>query len=525
MGLPAAGVPMKASMINAESAEVTTSNGKLAGTGGGTTPSAGSFVIRFDDATPSPVDQNKPYAYSDFYGKIFTPPVITCSQGSIGAGFTGGGNGNGYFEADISFTSGSTNLTGAIVVHFYVASFPDGIAFTYDGVTYTTLTSNVDGVQKIMGGTTGELNYVGSTSYQTDLINGSAANTPPGWTLTKSVWNGTTFGATGNNETGLITNASNLNLSGAYRTYTLVIPKPNATPSSGVLKIAGPVGGTFWSSIVPCPITLPSFTTNSVVGSKGAACCTATQNQTYYYAKNATFAQGSFSTPGSFNIDTNTSNLPEKNYFVYSDSNGANPLANGFYKISATQAIQVINGAVLSVSTCATCLTPYSSSVNSTSGSVCGATINQTYYHNGSLSTPVANDTVYSNQTPSFLPAGYYRTSASQYIIVGASGNVTSVNSCVTLTGFNVGNPSVFVADMCSQTAPGGNTYYHDGSGTYPVANDIVYLSNDTSSPVNGGSGIQWPYFANGATLGDSPLAYFRITGSSGTVQSVTNCP
>jgi len=97
--------------------------------------------------------------------------------------------------------------------------------------------------------------------------------------------------------------------------------------------------------------------------------------------------------------------------------------------------------------------------------------------------------------------------------------------SFASLTGFNVGNPSVFVSDMCSQTAPGGNTYYHDGSGTYPVANDIVYLSNSTSNPVDGGTGIQWPYFANGATPGDSPLAYFRITGSTGTVQSVTNCP
>jgi len=96
---------------------------------------------------------------------------------------------------------------------------------------------------------------------------------------------------------------------------------------------------------------------------------------------------------------------------------------------------------------------------------------------------------------------------------------------CVPLKGFNVGNPSAFEADMCSQTAPGGNNYFHDGSGTYPVANDIVYLSNSTSNPVDGGSGIQWPYFANGATLGDSPLAYFRITGSSGTVQAITNCP
>ena len=96
---------------------------------------------------------------------------------------------------------------------------------------------------------------------------------------------------------------------------------------------------------------------------------------------------------------------------------------------------------------------------------------------------------------------------------------------CVPLAGFNVGNPSAFEADMCNQTAPGGNDYFHDGDTTYPEVGDYVYLENNTSNPLNGGTGIQWPYFANGATLGDSPLAYFRITGSSGQVQSVTNCP
>ena len=64
---------------------------------------------------------------------------------------------------------------------------------------------------------------------------------------------------------------------------------------------------------------------------------------------------------------------------------------------------------------------------------------------------------------------------------------------CVSLTAFNVGlgNSIGSGYNMCNQTAPGGNTYYHNGSGTYPVANDIVYLSNSTSNPFNGGTGIQ----------------------------------
>ena len=499
MGLPAAGVPMKASMINAESAEVTTSNGKLAGTGGGTTPSAGSFVIRFDDATPSPVDQIKPYAYSDFYGKSFTPPTISCGTSTAAIGQ---GSGKGYFEAELDFST----TTGAIVVYFYPNSIPDGVSFTYNGVTYNTLTSNTNGV---ITAATGTNNIVGTTGSEATLIAGSP------YSLTKSVWNGTSFGSTGNLQTNIVAAASNINLTAGGITYTLVIPKTSASPANGVLKIVGFVSTTGWRVNAPCPITLPSFTTNTVAASKGAACCTATQDQTYYFARNASL-NGSAS---AFIIDTNT--LPQVNNFVFSDNTGATALANGFYKISATQAIQVVDGTVLAVSTCATCLTPYNSSANSTSGNVCSATINQTYYHNGSGSTPVANDTVYSNQTPSFLPSGYYKISSSQYIIVGSSGNVTSVNNCVTLTAFLHGNPSAFPADMCNQLSSQG-TYYHDGSGTYPVTSDIVYVDSAGNTPLNGGTGMNWPYFPSGP---QPPDGWFRITGSTGTVQSQSNCP
>ena len=50
---------------------------------------------------------------------------------------------------------------------------------------------------------------------------------------------------------------------------------------------------------------------------------------------------------------------------------------------------------------------------------------------------------------------------------------------CVSLTAFLHGNPSAFAADMCNQLSSQG-TYYHDGSGTYPVTGDIVYVDIDT---------------------------------------------
>tara|TARA_R100001463_G_scaffold109928_1_gene164631 strand:- start:47 stop:1816 length:1770 start_codon:yes stop_codon:yes gene_type:complete len=589
MGLPAAGVPMKASMINVESAVASNSNGKLAGTGGATAPSSGSFIKKFDDALPTPVDQVKPYAYSDFYGKSFNPPVISCGTSTAAIGQ---GGGQGYFEAELDFST----TTGAIVVYFFPDSVPDGISFVYNNVTYNTLTSNTNGVITAASGTN---NIVGTSGSESTLI----ANSP--YTLTKSVWNGTQFGSTGNNESGLVAAASNINLSSGGITYTLVIPKTAASPSDGVLKIMAPTSNTGWRVTAPCPITLPSFTTNSVAASSVAACCTAAQDQTYYFARNA-----SISSPWStFVIDTNT--IPQANNFVYSNSTGATALANGFYKISSTQVAQVVDGTVLAVSTCATCVTSYtssginvtavsgcqdtidqtyyhdgsgtwpvygdrcfsdaaattplsqgyyktgeftstslggiyitnhpntgdpgyvwstfsclqsySSSVNSTSSNVCSATINQVYYHNGGIASPIAvGDTVYTSNTGvTKLSTGYYRISSSQYIIVNSSGEVSSINNCSTLTAFLVGSGQSGTSGLCSQLSSQA-TYYHDGTGTYPAVGDIVYSTNSTSNPLNGGSGTNWPYFPAGP---NPPAGWFRVTGNTGTVQSVSTCP
>ena len=58
---------------------------------------------------------------------------------------------------------------------------------------------------------------------------------------------------------------------------------------------------------------------------------------------------------------------------------------------------------------------------------------------------------------------------------------------CVTLTAFLHGNPSAFTADMCNQLSSQG-TYYHDGSGTYPVTGGVFTLAltvTDTDTPAN----------------------------------------
>ena len=170
-------------------------------------------------------------------------------------------------------------------------------------------------------------------------------------------------------------------------------------------------------------------------------------------------------------------------------------------------------------------LNSFSSSVNSSSSAVCSATINQTYYFQGTGTGPVTGDNVFSNATypTTVLSPGRYRTTSTEFLLVGDNGFIESVNNCSgnTLKPFLVGNPQSSDTNICSQ-ASAQATYYHDGSGTFPVVNDIVYLFNNTNNPVDGGTGMNWPYFPAGP---NPPDGWFRITGSTGTVQSQTNCP
>tara|TARA_B100000767_G_scaffold246571_1_gene246244 strand:- start:59 stop:946 length:888 start_codon:yes stop_codon:yes gene_type:complete len=92
--------------------------------------------------------------------------------------------------------------------------------------------------------------------------------------------------------------------------------------------------------------------------------------------------------------------------------------------------------------------------------------------------------------------------------------------SVVSLRSFLVGNPSAFSADMCP-TLSSNNTYYHNGTGTFPAVGDIVYVDSAGATPLNGGSGMNWPWFPPGP---NPPSGWFRVTGSTGTVQSTSIC-
>ena len=169
---------------------------------------------------------------------------------------------------------------------------------------------------------------------------------------------------------------------------------------------------------------------------------------------------------------------------VYRDAGGDNeynPATNRFVGNSITSIsggtglyrFDAGSGEVKQVYTCR--LNSFSSSTNNTSSNVCSATINQTYYHNGSASTPVAGDTTYSSNsnTYPYLSAGNYKISSTQYITVGSNGLVSSLNTCRTdfQSSGDTSLPGVCLAII-------NLTYSHNGSGTFPTAGDSVFDEN-----------------------------------------------
>jgi len=316
---------------------------------------------------------------------------------------------------------------GAIVVYFQPYNIPDGILGTYDSATYNTLTTNSHGVEIA---TAGQLNFVGVTGTSgcdTSDLQGSTTS------VANYTYNGSAFVATGTN-TNIVIPASgtvNLNATGNIY-YTLVIPKPNASPANVQLQLVGVCSGTAFQFKAICPTALPSFSSSAVQGTSGAA-CSATQNQTYYFAKNS-------STTGTNPpvVDSNT--IPQAGNFVFSNSTGATALSDGFYKITANSVAQVASGVVSAITGCGASLTAYNSSQSAVFNQVCAVDgsvypINQVYYHDGSGTYPAATDHCYVDSAGlGPLSAGYYQIDPSstgagnrRYLqITGTLGEVAS---------------------------------------------------------------------------------------------------
>ena len=407
----------------------------------------------------------------------------------------------GNYVIDID-TGDTVTDVGAIVVYFTAQDVPDGILATYDSVTYNTLTSNAFGLEIA---TAGELNFVGRT-----LVGGCQASDLEGSTTSVDnfAYDGSGFSTDGTTTSIVIPASGTVNLNATGNLwYTLVIPKPIATPSTLNLQMVGVCGGTVFAFKAFCPVALPSFATNSVEAS-GSLACSATQDQTYYFVHNSSTSGGI--TPV---IDINT--IPQVGNFVYSDNTGATALVNGFYKLSATTVAQVVSGVVTAITTCPSGTAYNSSTVYASVVLTCPATVDQIYYHSGAGALPTTGDTAWSDDGVTILTDGYYKLDGTTYYeINGGTGNVVGPTNFAFATAFSTSTSQGNSTSACGSSLT--VTLYHDGGAALPVVSDVVYQDACKSTVIGNGYRLI-------STAGDG--TYMYITGGAGVVSAVTSCP
>lgn len=267
----------------------------------------------------------------------------------------------------------------------------------------------------------------------------------------------------------------------------------------------------------------PAFymTNSSVVGSTAAYACNYIFGGTYYGS--IYYHDGSGSTPvvgdtvyvdaagtTEYNTTGNTSAKWVGNLTGNTADDSSGEGGTGLYRFDSS------SGEVKQLYTCS--LNSFSSSTNqSTVAGACSATMNQTYYHNGSATLPAVGDTTYSSNSGlyPYLSSGNYKVSSTQYITVGSNGLISSVNTCVTTTSFNSGSGQTDFKFICSQSV--NTTKYHDGSGLNPQVNDNIYdNSAGTTATANG-------YYSTGS--GSNVLGYYKVVSGVCTTVGICGSP
>lgn len=237
----------------------------------------------------------------------------------------------GYYQAYID--TGAT--TGAILVSFAPMYKPRGIKAVFGPNIYNKLSSPVDGVHQSTG--VSNFTWVGVTSSDCGIVAGSPYAGIPNYVLDTT----SNYVLQGSSSvvsvlsgdvslTSSVNNAKNL----------MVIPKTTTSPSLLniiVASVCPNVDGTLFQLQVSCPLNLP-LVRGSVVSSGPEFVCGEDTTITYYFA----------SLTGSNTI----LNIYD---YVFTDINGATPLADGWYKVDnngTDQYMEMQNGVVISLTNC-----------------------------------------------------------------------------------------------------------------------------------------------------------------------------
>lgn len=269
--------------------------------------------------------------------------VGTCGDCPTPCGSSISGSGGlGVYKVNLGV--GSVD-TGAIIIRFNPASIPDGIRVTYDGVVYNKISSPVNGFFQCPN--PGHFAIIGVLGG----VSTCGSWYPAGETQTNTVflYNQSTgvFDNTGTTQVDVIVGTSSApTLQPDYFLASrimgqsiMVIPKPNALPSSLLIEIIGPCASTGWTFAAACPVALPVFSSSNVFASSSIPCVTPYANG-FYFAKVHTA------------IDTFIGLYD----YVFTDENGQFALPDGFYLVDNTaipnSVIEVVDGIVVAITNC-----------------------------------------------------------------------------------------------------------------------------------------------------------------------------
>jgi len=238
-------------------------------------------------------------------------PVVTCPTCTTPCGTPIAGAGAAPGVYNISFTVGSG--TGAILLTLTPLGVakPIGLEATFDSVIHNEFSTTNFGYK---GSTALSLpTFLGDTAADCGIVAGSP------WNLQTYTYAGGVFTATGLYVIRNVVAGQMQTTAGGPGASVMVIPKPNAGPTTLSLEITAPCLTPSFSVAVACPTALTGFDCSSLpVGSSGDA-CSETPEVIFYNAP-----------------VTGTAGNPALHDWVFTDVNGQFKLANawgaGYYK-------------------------------------------------------------------------------------------------------------------------------------------------------------------------------------------------
>jgi hypothetical protein len=246
---------------------------------------------------------------------VFTNIISSCAPCAVPCGTTPVNIAEGKSFLEMTQNVGGTALdVGAIVIEIDYLTFerPIGLYFEYDGVQYNTLSCQGFGlVQGPVG--PNQVIYIGDVAYDCGIL---AAGYQP---LPVKKYNPVTnvFDNTGQ-FLSVAALAPQIQLSpGTPGKYVMVIPKTMASPSTIDFQGRLLCNANGFNITINCPTNLPSFTSSTRYASSVDACGSGTF-ETYYVAD--------------VNGTTKAGGYLDYYDWVFSDSNGATVLTDGYYR-------------------------------------------------------------------------------------------------------------------------------------------------------------------------------------------------